>query len=216
MTLVHTVSHPGGVGPQPTLIAFHGYGADAHDLISLSSFLASGKLLMICPQGEVRIEPSSAAFSWYRFVPPDEPAPEEIERATSAAWDFIDLAVERYDADPQRLAILGFSQGGSMAYRLGFERPERFVGVSAIATSLPSEIGSLPHLNSAQQALPVFVQHGSDDPTVRIERGREARERLDALGNGPEYQEYDRMGHGINGTAAQHLSEWLAKILAVH
>ena len=39
---------------------------------------------------------------------------------------FLDDALERYPIDNKKLAVLGFSQGGVMAYSLGLGEPERF------------------------------------------------------------------------------------------
>ncbi|MBW2271888.1 MAG: hypothetical protein JRG96_01350 [Deltaproteobacteria bacterium] len=39
MDLIHTAHVPAGDGPFPTLFAFHGWGANAHDLLGLAPYL---------------------------------------------------------------------------------------------------------------------------------------------------------------------------------
>src|SRR6202521_4969930 len=51
MRLIHTLYEPAGEGPHPTLIAMHGYGANALDLLGLAPYIADGRFLVICPQG---------------------------------------------------------------------------------------------------------------------------------------------------------------------
>src|SRR5258708_20338931 len=51
MRLIHTLYEPAGEGPHPTLIAMHGFGASALDLLGLAPYIADGRFLLICPQG---------------------------------------------------------------------------------------------------------------------------------------------------------------------
>ena len=55
MELLHTAHVPAGDGPFPTLVALHGWGASAHDLLGLAPWLLGGEALVLCPQGEVRV-----------------------------------------------------------------------------------------------------------------------------------------------------------------
>ena len=45
MKLVHTIYEPGGPGPHPTIIAFHGWGASALDLLGVAPYLGDGRWL---------------------------------------------------------------------------------------------------------------------------------------------------------------------------
>jgi len=51
MDLLHTAHVPAGDGPFPTVIALHGWGASAHDLLGLAPLLHGGGALVLCPQG---------------------------------------------------------------------------------------------------------------------------------------------------------------------
>ena len=147
MTLIHAVAHPGssddadGDGLLPTLIALHGYGANAQDLLGLSPYLAGGRLLMICPQAPLQIEPNFHGFNWHAFSGPDgRGSPEVVEAANAMVSEFVDFALDAYPVRGDRVALLGFSQGGGMAYRAGFSEPERYVGLAALSTGLPDDV----------------------------------------------------------------------------
>ena len=214
MTLIHSIAHPGGEEPLPALIALHGYGAHGQDLLGLSPYLAHGRLLMICPQAPLSIEPGLHGFSWYPFPGPGGAADEdEIERAIALIRDFIDFALEAYPVQRDRVALLGFSQGGGMAYRVGYREPERFVGLAALSTSLPADVFADGPPGEAAAALPVIIQHGVDDTMASIDRGRASNERLRSLGLEPDYREYPMMGHEIGGGSAGDLSDWLERVL---
>ncbi len=217
MTLLHAIAHPAVPEaeerrPLPTLIALHGHGAHAQDLLGLGTVLAHGRLLMICPQAEFAIEPGYPGYTWFRRGADDARAPGEVERVGALLWRFIDHALERYPVDPERVALLGFSQGGSLAYALALAEPARFAGLAALSTSLAPEVlaAVTPHRDLPR--LPMLVQHGSHDELVSLEKGRAACETLRGLGVEPEFHEY-LMGHQINNESARDLSLWLERVL---
>ena len=222
MTLIHAVAHPGssddadGDGLLPTLIALHGYGANAQDLLGLSPYLAGGRLLMICPQAPLQIEPNFHGFNWHAFSGPDgRGSPEVVEAANAMVSEFVDFALEAYPVRRDRVALLGFSQGGGMAYRAGFSEPERYVGLAALSTGLPDDVfadGEVP--GDAVRALPLLVQHGASDASVSVDRGRASRDRLAALGLEPDYREYP-MAHEVGAHSARDLSQWLERVLGL-
>ena len=76
MNLVHAAYEPEGEGPHPTLIALHGWGANALDLLGLAPHLAGGRFLVLCPQGSLSfpIGPGMNGFGWFPLTagaPPD-------------------------------------------------------------------------------------------------------------------------------------------------
>ena len=214
MDFIHTVWTPAGPGPHPTLIALHGHGAHCQDLAPLAPMLAGGRLQVICPQAEFPLEgaPYSYApmFTWMRRGADDRPVDGELARVGDALSQFIAAAVERYHADPERLALMGFSQGGFLAYRLALTEPQRYQGAAMLSTWLSDEALDLVHPDAAD--LPLLVQHGTNDPLVGIERGRVSRDRLRALAMNLDYREY-QMQHEIGRQSMHDLSAWLAERL---
>lgn len=212
MTLTHVVAHPGGSGPLPTVVALHGHGANAQDLIGLAPHIAGGRTLWVCPQAQFTIEPGSYGFTWFKRGPDGQRDPEQFERTVEAVRDFIDEALERYPIDPARTVLLGFSQGGGLAYRIALAEPRRFAGLAALSTSLSDELAETLKPGDGVGELSVLVQHGANDPTVNVDRAQQARERLRAMGVEPEYHEYP-MGHEIGQQSARDLSTWLERVL---
>lgn len=212
MRLVHAVWHPGTSAERwPTLFAIHGHGAHSQDLLGLAPYLAAGRVQVICPEAEFVLQPGVLSYTWFDRGPDGERSAEEFERVTAIVSEFIDEATETYRIDPERRAILGFSQGGSLAYRLALGDPSRFAGLAALSTWLPDEAAERADTVKLG-ALPVLIQHGSEDPLVRIERGRQSRDRLIAMGLTPEYHEYP-MQHQIGAESLRDLSAWLERVL---
>jgi len=130
-----------------------------------------------------------------------------VQAAHEALQTFLDAALARYPCDPRKLIVLGFSQGGAMAYNLGLHQPERFAALVALSTWLPPAILDSA-ANLAAQQLPILVQHGSRDELVEVGRARQSVEALRPLRLVVTYREYE-MGHEINGRSLTDLSAWI-------
>lgn len=214
MDLLHTVYEPSGAGPHPTIIALHGWGANAMDLLGLAPFLADGRFMILCPQGpvEVPLGPMSG-WGWFPLTGGGPMDPDAFENALIRLRGFIDDAEQRYPIDRRKLVILGFSQGGVMAYALALTEPTRFAGLVALSSWLPAPLAAaLPPADRAQ--LTTLVHHGVADQMIDVARGKESLEQLRRLGVPAAYREFD-MGHEINGDSLGDLSRWLEeKILS--
>ena len=110
---------------------------------------------------------------------------------------FLDDALKRYSIDNRKLVVLGFSQGGVMAYSLGLGEPERFAGLVSLSSWLPQDLLTiLPDVPATEQ-LPVLIQHGSRDELVGVDKARQSCEKLRDLRVPITYREYE-MGHELN------------------
>ena len=119
--------------------------------------------------------------------------------------------MQRYPIDRKRLAILGFSQGGAIAYALGLSEPQRFAAMVALSTWLPATlIQTLT--DRPRQGLATLVHHGEQDEVIDVTRGRETIELLRSLKVPVAYREFG-MGHEINADSLADCSEWLEKQL---
>ena len=214
LPFIHAVWSPGGAGPHPTVFALHGHGAHCQDLAPLAPMLAQGQLQVICPQAEFPLEgaPYSYApmYTWMQRGVDDRPLPGELERVADALSVFVDAACERYDADPERVALMGFSQGGFLAYRLALSQPHRWRGAAMLSTWLSDEAVADVHHDAAD--LPLLVQHGTNDPLVGVDRGRASRDRLQAMRMNLDYREYP-MQHELGRQSIHDLSAWLSERL---
>lgn len=211
MELLHTAQVPAGDGPFPTVLALHGWGANAHDLLGLAPYLLGGEALVLCPQGPVVLDVGGGqrGYGWFPFTGGEPPDPAEFARGKAAIAKFLSAAGGRYPIDPRRVVLLGFSQGGVMAYDLALQEPERFAGLAALSSWLPPALVSNLAPCDALAALPTFVCHGSQDPMLPVAMGQASRDALIELGVPTTYREYE-MGHEIRAETLRDLVEWLA------
>jgi phospholipase/carboxylesterase len=210
LQLAHTIYQPPGAGPHPTILTLHGRGANAFDLLGLAPYLCGGKFLIICPQAplETPIGPGAVGYAWYSLSMGGPPDVQGMVAAQKQLQSFLDECLSRYSIDEKQLIVLGFSQGGVMAYSLALAAPQRFAALVALSSWLPPELVGLLDIGEHLQSLPTLVHHGIEDPTIEVGRARSSVQRLRDLKVPVTYQEY-QMGHEIRPKSLADLSAWL-------
>jgi phospholipase/carboxylesterase len=210
MNLLYTAHVPAGEGPFPAIIALHGWGASAHDLLGLAPILHEGRAVVLCPQGQVAVPFGGGqyGYGWFPLRTAGAPDIEAFRRGAEALRHFVDMALGRYPIDPQRVVVAGFSQGGMMAYDLGLREPSRFAGVAALSSWFPPPLAEDLQKLPEHEDFPVLILHGTRDDRIEVERARESREALRPYGVALTYREFE-MGHEIRQDALRVLLQWL-------
>jgi phospholipase/carboxylesterase len=210
MELLYAAHVPAGDGPFPTILALHGWGASAHDLLGLSPILHGGEALVLCPQGpvEVPIQQGVAGYGWFPISAGGPMDPEAFAAGQRAVADFLDAALERYPIDRKKLILMGFSQGGVMAYDLALREPERFAGLIALSSWLPPQLVEEIRPGGGHENLLTLVVHGTEDPMIPISMAQASRDALLELQVPTVYREYP-MGHEIGPEALREILTWL-------
>ncbi len=212
MEFVHALFEPSGDGPHPTVLALHGWGASALDLLGLAPYICDGRFLVICPQGSLEVPIGGGAVG-YGWIPLKMGSPTDLKTLLSARdrlQTFLAQALARYPIDREKLVVLGFSQGGAMAYSLALGEPDRFRALVSMSSWLSQELVDALPLKATVQFPPALVQHGERDELIAVDRARESIERLRKLCVPVTYREYD-MGHEISPRSLVDLSAWLGE-----
>ena len=140
-----------------------------------------------------------------------------IDRAEAeAGWHhvarFVDEVVAAYDADPTRVFVGGFSQGGIMALAALLTAPEKIAGAVVMSGRLLPEV--LPHatLPEALRDKPVLIVHGTRDEKLGVHLARWAREQLARFPLALDYRELP-MGHQVTPESLAEVTAWLSAAL---
>jgi phospholipase/carboxylesterase len=214
--LAHTVYEPSSAGLHPTILTLHGRGANAFDLLGLAPYLCGGRFLMICPQAplETPISPDAMGYAWYSMSLGGAPDVEGMLSSQRQLQIFLDECLKRYPIDAKKLLVLGFSQGGVMAYSLALAQPQRFAALVALSSWLPKELVPQLNISDAVQSLPTLIHHGTEDSTIEVARARDSVQRLREFKLPLTFREYE-MGHEIRPRSLLDLSAWLEKTVGM-
>ena len=214
MDLLYTAHVPPGDGPHPTILLLHGWGASAHDLMSLAPILHGGGALVLCPQGPVGFElapdqaPGLLGYGWWPIAPDREIDETAFDTARSSVKAFLDAACQRYPIDPRKIVVLGFSQGGVMAYDLVLGDPERFAGLVALSSWMPEHLDAAIPSQDGLENFPALLVHGTKDPMIPVAKAQDSRQRLLARGVNVQYREFE-LEHEISQDALREGVIWL-------
>ncbi|MEU5754901.1 alpha/beta hydrolase family esterase [Streptomyces sp. NPDC047853] len=152
--LLHRPADGAGGGPRPLVIAFHGRGADAAELREKSRLeKAAGArgMLVAYPEGLDRGWGAGTRATERR------PDPDLDVRFTEA---LVEQLVRAERADPERVYVTGFSNGGSMALRVAAQRPGLVAAAASVSGQLPAGAAGIEPTGR----VPVMVVYGADDP----------------------------------------------------
>jgi phospholipase/carboxylesterase len=193
-------------------VLFHGRGTDEHDLFSLLEVLDPDRRLVgATPRGPLTLPPGGA--HWYIVRRVGYPDPETFHATYPLLAGWLDALLEAHGLTIDRAVLGGFSQGAVMAYALslGKARPTP-AALLALSGFIPTVEGFELELERAA-GLPVAIGHGTHDPIIPVEFGRESRKLLEAAGADVTYRE-SPMPHAIDPAFLAKLPAWLGGALS--
>ncbi|MDH0864992.1 alpha/beta hydrolase [Mitsuaria sp. GD03876] len=211
--------------PRFSLLVLHGLGADGNDFVpvvqalDLSPVLAHGGLRVVLPSAPeipVTINGGMRMRAWYDIRHGDLSQREDAAglRASQRA---IEALIEREGSEfgipPERVVLMGFSQGCAMTLMTGLRFPKRLAGLVGLSGYLPLLETTEAERDAANAATPIFLAHGNADGVVAPARAQASLAELRRLGHDVEWHEYP-MAHEVSMDEIQALQAWLVKTLS--
>lgn len=195
-----------------TIVALHGRGANAQDLVPPIQAMSLGDVLLIAPQAPFELNLGLVqGYAWYDMYEVGTPHPETFKKGLGLLRHFISEVKAAYPIDPNRILLLGFSQGTIMSYAVGLLEPKDFRGIAALSGYVPVNSG-LPLRLQELNDFPIFISHGAYDDTIPVRFGRESYELLKKSGADVVYHEYP-MGHEVREETLIDLAAWMHRVL---
>ncbi len=182
MTL-RTLERPAAGEPEGALVLLHGRGADEHDLVPLLDALDPERRLQgYTPRAPLALPPGGA--HWYVVPRVGYPDPASFAEGYAALTEWFD----GLPFPAEQVVLGGFSQGAVLSYALGLGqgRP-RTRALIALSGFIPTVTGWEPDLEPPFP--PIAIAHGTYDPIIPVEFGRQARHVLEGAGADVWYRE---------------------------
>lgn len=171
----HAVLEPAGdhESPPALLLAMHGYGQASKNFVRTFASLTAQNVLVVAPQGVHQFywDNGRPAFSWMTSFQREQTIKDNVAYLTR----LYDSLKKTYSFDPERVFLLGFSQGVAMAFRFASSGHIVPRGVIACGGDLPPDVEA--RLESIAP-FPALVMHGRNDPLVPIDKSEACVEAL--------------------------------------
>lgn len=167
-----------GHKPDSIVVLFHGYGDTAENFLFLSASWAEflPNTLFVALEGPIACKNIPAGKQWLRASSKNrDQLLKEIKLLTASLNRYLDGLLKTYGLSPQKLALVGFSQGSRVALHVGLRRPlcAGVVGFSGAFLDDPTDLRlSRP---------PVLLIHGVEDTKAPSSLARESYKSLEAL-----------------------------------
>ena len=187
----------------------HGVGSNEQDLMGLAPML-DPRFFVVSARAPITLQHGSYAWYHVQFTPHGHIInPEEAETSRVRLLHFLDEVTDSYNVDPDRVYIMGFSQGCIMSVSAALTEPIRFAGVVGMSGRLLPDILDKAAPHEDLRGLPILIVHGTDDSVLSIEYGRAIRDALEKLPVSLTYREYP-MGHHVSNESLGDIERWLS------
>src|SRR5581483_1454207 len=157
-------------GPLPLIVLLHGYGASGRDqatYFGLDSQAAKRNFLLAKPDGTREGDGSGRRY-WNAFFPDccasaaGSPPVDDVAFLMALVRD----AESAYPVDPDRVYLMGHSNGAFMAYRMACDHADTFAGLVAVAGAVD------PDHCSPSRPVSIAAVHGTGDRVIEIGGGQ--------------------------------------------
>ena len=185
------------------MIMLHGRGATAGDILSLAAEFDQSEVAYLAPQ--------AANHTWYpySFLEPIE----RNEPALSSGLAFVSEILETLAAEglpPERVVLLGFSQGACLATEYTARHARRYAGLAGLSGGLIGPSVERERYQGSLEGTPVFLGCSDVDPHIPKARVEETSEVLRALGGQVTLRLYPNLPHTVNRDEIEAVKAMLA------
>ncbi len=183
-----------GVAPADARLAVilvHGRGASAGDVLGLAQELQVNDIAYVAPQ--------AAGNTWYpsSFLAPIEQNEPGITSGLRVLARLVE-EITRQGLTPDRVALLGFSQGACLSLEFAARHARRYAGVIALSGGLIGPPGTLRDYIGSFDGTPAFLGCSDIDPHIPLERVHETAGVFRRMGATVDERIYPQMGHAVN------------------
>ncbi len=173
------------------MLMLHGRGATAQDILSLANELEQPGFAYLAPQ--------AAGNTWYpyRFMAPLESNEPWLSSALSVVGYLYSYVIES-GIQPERIMLLGFSQGACLALEFAARNARRYGGVVGLSGALIGPDDARRDYEGSLEHTPVFLGCSDVDPHIPRTSVDHAADVLRSLGGNVTEQIYPDLGHSVN------------------
>ena len=164
--------------PQQVIVLCHGYGGDGKDISTLAinwqRFLPEA--IFLCPNAPEICAVNPQGYQWFDLSSDkEELILEKSLVAEEKLNTFIDQILNNFQLEPNKLALVGFSQGCMMSIQIALKKKKQI----SCLIGYSGKVINQKHLSDNIHSKPkIFLMHGANDTLVPPTHLLEAKEYL--------------------------------------
>ncbi|MDF1793533.1 MAG: alpha/beta fold hydrolase [Thalassobaculaceae bacterium] len=197
------------------VVMLHGLGADGNDLIGIAPVWARemGSVAFASPHAPFPCDMAPYGRQWFSLQSRDPADMLAGIRVTAPQVNaYLDGELDRLGLGPEKLALVGFSQGTMTALYTALRRPAPIAGIVGYSGALIA--GDLPD-DPVTATPPVVLVHGTADEVVPFGAMQHAEATLTEAGLAVESVARPGLGHGIDEVGLGIGAAFLRRVLCL-
>lgn len=124
----------------------------------------------------------------------------------------LDSTIEEFEADKNRLYLIGVSMGGYGVWHLASQYPEKFAALVSICGGSPILNGDrFSAISKKVGKIPAWLFHGAEDRIIPVSESRELVKAIEENQGIVKYSEFPGVGHNVwlNALSEKELLPWI-------
>ena len=122
--------------------------------------------------------------------------------------ELLEKMVAEHNVDRDRIYLSGLSRGGSAAWDMAVQYPEKFAALTVVCGMAPA-----PYADWLDKRTAIWVFHGADDKVIPVQESDNMVRKLKELDYNVKYTRYEGVGHNswIQAYKTPGLYDWMAE-----
>lgn len=204
--MIYELRRPKNIVPgekYPALFVMHGIGSNEHNMLALVNGLEDS-FYIFSVRGHLT---QGSGYAYFTIQGYGKPHREVFDEGINKLANFIDYASANYPIDPEKLYLLGFSQGAIVSMTLAVTLGNKIKGIVALSGYIPQFVKEEYMINVGNH-LSVFISHGEFDQVLPYEWGKENVDYFTKLGVPTTFKSYQE-GHTVSEKNLQDSKLWI-------
>ena len=207
MDLKYLIRHSENKENSPSIFLLHGYGSNKEDLFSLEGYLPKNHTIISL---EAPISLPFGGFTWFEVNQEDiinksyYKKEEDVDKIAKVIINNINKLSTQFGLSKSDTTVLGFSQGGSICWKLGLDYYENIRRILPIS----SYINVFENKNDNHNNILTYTSHGLYDDIIPIDLVKETILELIESNDNITFEEFPS-GHTINQENLSSIIKWI-------
>ena len=209
MGLNYLIRHSESKKDSPSIFLLHGYGSNKEDLFSLEGFLPKDHTVMSL---EAPILLPFGGFTWFDVDQADiinrsyYKKKDDVDNIADIIIKNIDELSEEYGLNKSDITVLGFSQGGSICWKLGLDYSGKIRRILPISSYI--NLDTFNNKIDKYNNILAYTSHGLYDDIIPVSLVKEAILELIKYNDNITFEEF-KSGHTINQENLSSIIKWI-------
>jgi len=188
------------------VVLVHGRGARADGMLQFAQEFGREGLHYAAPQAR--------RGTWYpnSFLAPVERNQPHLGSALAHVGRAVEAA-QSGGIPPEKVLLVGFSQGACLVSEFVARDPKRYAGLVLLSGGLIGAAGTEFGYDGDVDGMPFFLGVSDDDPPIPVSRAAETVDVFEGFDADVRFDEYHGRGHGIFPEEVEYLEELVATLV---